>query len=228
MPVAASLILTRVRRQLIDENVTQRWSDAELLSWLSDGQRTVVAMSPSVGERTASMKLAEGTKQTVPAGAFQLLDVKRNMGADGGTPGRAVSVVTRELMDSFDPNWHASARSSTTKHYIYDPEQPKTFYAWPPSTGQNWVELSAAYTPVEMTVVVDLLEIDDLYQTALFDYVMFRAHQKDSDYSAGEGKAGVYLGLFQAFMGGHEGGKLAESPNVRLAGTNLSTKGGAK
>jgi hypothetical protein len=41
---------------------------------------------------------------------------------------------------------------------------------------------------------------------------MFRAHQKDSDYSAGESKAQVYLALFQMFVGVHEGAKVEDAP----------------
>jgi len=228
MTVLASAIIDRVRTQLIDERVTQRWGDEELLRWLSDGQRTVVAMSPSLGEVTESLQLTEGTKQTLPAGTLMLLDIQRNMGADGETPGRAVRPVTRELMDGMNPSWHAAARSSTISNYIYDPQRPRVYYVYPPSTGLTYLEVSRAANPAEITTTTDLLVVDDLYQTALFDYVMFRAHQKDSDYAAGEGKAQVYLQLFMAFMGQHEGAKLAESPNQQLADTNLGVKGAAK
>jgi hypothetical protein len=212
----------------MDERVTQRWSDSELLTWLSDGQRAIAAISPSLVEQTVVQGLVVGTKQEVPDGAFMLLDVKRNMGEDGATPGRTVTVVTRALLDAFDPNWHASARSSVTKHFIYDPEIPKVYYCWPPSTGTGNLEVSCAFTPVDLTTLDELIVVDDLYETALFDYVMFRAHQKDSDYSAGETKAGIYLQLFQNFMGIRESGKLTESPNMALPGTDLTTKGAAK
>ena len=49
MAVTAQTILTRVRTQLIDELTQQRWTDPELLRWLSDGQRTLVAMDPAWG-----------------------------------------------------------------------------------------------------------------------------------------------------------------------------------
>jgi hypothetical protein len=55
--------------------------------------------------------------------------------------------------------------------------------------------------------------VEELYQTALFDYVMFRAHQKDTDYSAGNEKAATYLQLFQMFASGHQAGKDAQTPN---------------
>jgi hypothetical protein len=227
MAVTAQTILTRVRTQLIDELTTKRWSDDELLRWLSDGQRTVVAMDPSLGQVTGSLALLAGTQQVLPDGAFLLLDIQRNMGKDGLTPGRVVTVVSRENLDRTDPMWHASRRSDITYHYIYDPKQPKTYYVYPPSTGQTFLEVSRAENPPDFTAMTDVMTIEDLYQTALFDYVMFRAHQKDSDYAAGNEKAQMYLQLFQLFMSGHEAGKLDVSANKQLGPTNLTDKGAA-
>src|SRR6478609_911355 len=96
MAVTAQTIITRVRTQLIDELATKRWTDDELLRWLSDGQRTLVAMDPALGEVSGPLLMVVGTKQTLPAGAFMLLDIKRNLGLDGVTPGRVVTVVSRE------------------------------------------------------------------------------------------------------------------------------------
>jgi len=227
MAVTAQTILTRVRTQLIDELAQKRWSDDELLRWLSDGQRTLVATDPALGEVTAPLKMAAGTKQVLPIEAFMLLDIKRNMGADGLTPGRVVTVISRENIDRVDPMWHASRRSDVTLHYVYDPKQPKTYYIYPPSTGANYLDVSRAASPPDFTALTDLMTIPDLYQTALFDYVMFRAHQKDSDYSAGDSKAQAYLGLFQMFTTSHTEAVLDESPNKQLGPSDLADKGAA-
>ena len=227
MAVTAQTILTRVRTQLIDELATKRWTDDELLRWLSDGQRTLVAMDPTLGNVTNSLPLAVGTKQTLPPGSFMLLDIKRNMGAAGDTPGRVVTVITRENLDAVDPNWHASRRSDITFHYVYDPKQPLIYYVWPPSTGVGQLEVSRATSPPDFATVNDLMSVPDLYQTALFDYTMFRAHQKDTDYTAGNDKAQAYLQLFQMFATGHGAAQLDESPNKMLGPTDLADKGAA-
>lgn len=227
MPVTAQMILTRVRSQLIDEGAQVRWTDAELLRWLSDGQRTLVAMDPSLGEVTDAVPLVEGSLQQLPDGAFMLLDITCNMGRDGGEPGRVVTVIMRENLDRVDPNWRAGLRSEVTQHYIYDPKQPRRYYVYPPSNGDNWLEISRAHNPPDMTALADVITVPDLYQTALFDYVMFRAHQKDSDYAADDAKAGAYLQLFQMFAAGHTQGQVGESPNRQLGPTDLSDKGAA-
>lgn len=227
MAVTAQTILTRVRTQLIDELPTQRWSDDELLRWLSDGQRTLVAMDPSLGNVTDAQPLVAGTQQTLPPGAFFLLDIQRNLGMDGLTPGRVITVVSRENLDRVDPNWHASLKSQVTLHFIYDPKQPLIYYVYPPSIGGNFVDLSRAVSPPDFTSMTDVMFVEDLYQTALFDYVMFRAHQKDSDYAAGDQKAQAYLGLFQIFGQTHEAAKLDVSPNKELGPATLTDKGAA-
>ena len=233
MAVTAQTILTRIRGQLIDDGLTKtpqqavRWTDDELLRWLSDGQRTLVAMDPSLGNVVSSLKMVVGTQQTLPPNAFMLLDIQRNMGSDGLTPGRVVNVVSRENLDRVDPNWHNSRRSDVALHYIYDPKQPLVYYVYPPSTGMSYLEVSRAENPADFTKLSDTMTVQDLYQTALFDYVMFRAHQKDSDYSAGESKAQVYLQLFQMFGQGYEAGKLDVSPNKQLGPADLKDKGAA-
>jgi hypothetical protein len=216
MAVTAQTILTRVRSQLIDEQPTKRWTDDELLRWLSDGQRTLVAMNPSLGMKMVSIPTQPGTLQVLPPGAFMLLDIQRNMyrnDDDSFTPGREVTVVSRENLDRTDPNWHTSRRSDVTHHFIYDALQPLVYFVWPPSTGVNYLDTNLAMTPVDFDSLDDPMIVEELYQTALFDYVMFRAHQKDTDYSAGNEKAATYLQLFQMFASGHQAGKDAQTPN---------------
>lgn len=227
MTVTAQAILTRVRTQLLDDLPTKRWSDAELLGWLSDGQRTLVAADPSLGNVISSVKLVVGTKQVLPDGAFMLLDILRNMGSDGLTPGRVVTVTSRENLDRVDPNWHNSRRSDIARHYIYDPKQPKAYYVYPPSTGITYVEMSRAQNPADIAALTDLITVPDLYQTALFDFVMFRAHQKDSDYAAGDQTAQGYLQLFQMFVQSSTQGLLDVSPNKQMGQGDLTDKGAA-
>src|SRR5215471_1724821 len=115
MTVPASAILTRVRTQLIDDLPTKRWTDDELLRWLSDGQRTIVAIDPSLGYGAVALKLDPGSLQHLPDGGFMLLNIQRNLGLDGATPGRAVTVISQENLDAQDPDWHASPRSEVTR-----------------------------------------------------------------------------------------------------------------
>lgn len=227
MTVAASNILTRVRLQLIDTGDAPRWSDAELLGHMSDGQRTIVAMSPSAASVTDVVALAEGTRQTLPGEAYRLLSVNRNMGTDGLTPGRAVRIITRELLDAFDRDWPTSEPQDAVENYLYDPAQPTVWEAYPPQDGEGYVQLTYARTPDELTATSDLIAVTDIYQTALTDYTLFRAYQKDNDFGT-QPKAGEHLQLFLAFMGQGKASDLSESPNLQLGSYDPTVRGAAK
>lgn len=224
----AAAVLARVRAQLIDDAPTKRWSDSELLRWLSDGQRTIASLMPSAVSKVASVKLAEGTRQSIPADGHLLLTVIRNMGTNGEKPGRSVRIVSREIMDAQHPYWHTDPSSDVIRNYMFDPQDAQSFYVHPPASGRSYLELRYAYVPEELAATTDALAVNDIYITALFDYVMFRAHQKDSDFSAGQALANVYLQAFTLAAAGRSAGEQAENPNLQLTPFNPQVKGAAK
>jgi hypothetical protein len=203
MTVAASAILNRVRLQLADNQaggLPYRWTDVELLGWLSDGQRTVVATQPRSSSKLVNVSLVAGTRQTLPSDAFQLLTCVRNMGASGTTPGKALQRVDRSLMDTQYPTWPQDTQTAAPYLWMYDLADPTAFHVYPPNNGTAKVEVLYAQLPTELVATSDLLTVDDIYLTPLFDYVMYRAHSKDSDYAGGQQLASVYLGSFTAFL----------------------------
>lgn len=231
MAIVASSIINRVRTQLIDQGANGaplRWSDAELLKWLSDGCRTIVAITNSAANRVIAKQLDAGTRQKLPADGHTLLGIVRNTNDDGTKPGRATRIVTREIIDAQNPDWHAMKPTKIVQNYIYDPEDQLAFYVYPPNDGTGYVELNYAVMPGDVTDLGATLVVQDIYQTPLFDYVMFRAHLKDSDYAGGQSAATAYLQAFTTFMGVSETSLSKENVNLQLLGYNPDTKGAAR
>lgn len=212
MTVAASSIIDRVRIQLIDLGSQKRWDDSELLKWLSDGQRTICEINPASTITRATVSLVAGTRQALPADANMLLNVIRNMNSDLLTAGRAVRAAAMDLMDTYNPSWHTDTPNRVVQNFVYDIDERWTFYVYPPNDGAGKVELTYSINPEELTALTDNIIVRDNYQTALFDYVMFRALQKDSDFAAGTQQAAVYLSLFNATMGFTEAGTAQQNP----------------
>lgn len=218
MAVLASSILSRVRTQLIDNQsggLPYRWTDAELLAWLSDGQRTVAATIPRASSKLYVLALVAGTRQVLPADAFQLITCIRNLGTSGSTPGRSLQKVNRDLMDIQYPTWPADTQTAAPTLWLYDLADPTAFHVYPGNNGTGKIEVLYSMLPTELVLTTDPLTVKDIYLTPLFDYVMYRAHAKDSDYAAGQGLAAMYLTSFTAFLGGLQKDDL----------TNLSTAG---
>lgn len=203
MTIAASVIVTRLRNMLIDtgaNSAPQRWSDAELLSYISDGQRAIITAIPRASAKRAVVNLVTGTRQAIPADGYSFMTAYRNMGAGGATPGNAVMVFRATIMDTQLPTWHSDAAKASAAICMYDLSDKEAFYVYPPNDGTGTLEINYSQTAVELAALSDTLTVKDIYLTPLFDYGMFRAHQKDSDYAAGMTVAKSYFDVFMAFL----------------------------
>jgi hypothetical protein len=201
MSVQVQTIYNRVRTQLIDIGASPRWSNQELINWICDGERAIVAVIPRASQKTVAMQMAAGTRQVIPAGGNMLLSVYRNMGPDGHTPGPVLLKQPRATFDTQYPNWHMAAQVATPAVYLFDPSDPQAFYVSGPSDGTGYVEINYSVMPADLVNPTDLIQVADIYQTALFDYCMFRATQKDSDYAAGQSVASAYYSSFASVLG---------------------------
>ena len=218
MTILASNITTRVRTQLIDPSGSnQRWTDAELLQWLSDGCRTVVALAPGATSQTWTLPLTSGSRQYIPSDGHMLLSVTRNVDSTGNVGGRVVRIVSREVMDTQNPLWHTVTPTSIVYNYIFDPQEPKKFYVYPPNDGTGYLDIVYSQLTPEITATTTTFQMQEVYQTALFDYVMFRAHQKDGAYSDGMELAQSYFDAFYNFVTKGEEGQTGVNPNSLLA-----------
>lgn len=203
MTVLASSIVTRVRSALIDNGdngAPQRWPDADLLRYMSDGQRTIVAAIPRASSKVAVISLVAGTRQSIPADGHCLLSAIRNMGVGGSTPGASVMLEPRAILDAQYLTWHSDTATASVVAYTFDMSDQAGFFVYPPSLGTSKLEINYSVLPPELAATTDPLTIKEIYQTALYDYVMYRAHQKDSDYAGGQAVAAGYLNSFTAFM----------------------------
>ena len=167
---------------ILQDTTGVRWpQDAELFLWLNDGQREIVLRKPDAYSQNLVVQLVSGTKQTIPAAGIQLLDVVSNMGT-GSTPGRAITRIDREILDEQRPNWHSETASAETKHYMFDPRDPKTFYTYPPQhSTPGYVRMVYAAAPSDLATVSSAITLDDVYAGVLLDYILYRAYSKDAD-----------------------------------------------
>lgn len=186
---------------LIQDATGVRWPEAELLGWLNDGQREIVLLKPSACVHHGPIQMTPGTKQTIPADGVALIGVRRNMGAAGTTPGRVVTLVDRRIMDDQVPDWHMDQDAAEAVHYLYDPDDPKHFYLWPPQPAEaHHMDVVYAKSPANVALG-EVISVDDIYASALVDYVVYRAFSKDIDYAANDGRAATHYQSFARALG---------------------------
>lgn len=211
--ILAKSIVERAQKILVDDGV--RWTLNELLDWFNGGQRQIVLFRPDASSATKSVQLASGTKQSIPAGDWRLLSIVRNMGTDNNTPGRAITLVERHILDAEQPEWHGSTPNARVKHFTYDEREPRTFYVFPPqpSAGRGYVEMVVSVPPAECTMTDvpkpdgtvgtanTAITVDDVYENPLIDWIIFRAYSKEAVYANGGGKADQAMNRFYTALG---------------------------
>ena len=209
MPVLASSIIERAAT-LIQDSTYVRWTVAEWLNWLNDGQREVVMLAPDAYTLVADHTLVEGTLQSIPADGIRFVDTPRNMGLDGLTPGKAIRQVDRIVLDTQRPDWHSEPANASVMHTVFDKRNPKKFYVYPPqpAVSQGHLELVYSASPPEVSpsvnpptditdfVAGDVLTIDDIRSNALLNYMLYRAYSKDAEYAANAALAAHYYKAF--------------------------------
>ena len=191
------------------------FTENELLEFLSDAQRAAVHLRPEVNPVTRVIDLMADSKQSLPEDGYVLFDVIRNIERvaddDDDAPGyavegRAVKLRKRGDLDE-KPRWHStSVGAGETREYTYDTRERKVFYVSPPAgTPPHSVEISFSKIPDELTLPIDDIELDDVYEPALLAFMMHRGFMKRAG-SQDQANlllqyANTYLEQFRGFLG---------------------------
>lgn len=193
----ASIVADKASK-LIQDITNVRWPLDEVLSWICSGQRQIVLVRPDACSETRVIELAAGSKQVIPTDAIRVLNVVRNQGQDGGTPGRAITMCQRAVLDSQIPDWHYANPRAEVKHFIYDEVEPRTWYCYPPqpTEGRGQALIVVSKSPAACTIkdvpkedgsgnatVTSVISIDDIYENPLIDYTVYRCMSKDSEWA---------------------------------------------
>jgi len=220
--------ITTKAATILQDPTHVRWPEAELLEWLNEGQRQIALVRPDASVVIGNITMAQGTKQTLPAGGLRLLDVTRNMGVSGSSPGKAIRLVDREILDTQLPSWHVATAVAAFDHFIFDQRNPRTFFVYPPADSSG-AKVESIYSVAPAEVLIGAaITLDDIYEAALLDWICYRAYCKDAEYAGNQDRAGVHM---QAFMGALQVKTMVDvgtSPNVTTKGQNANSAGGMR
>lgn len=215
--------------QIVFNDVSKvRYTDAECLEWLNIGQKLIATLKPASSVVIEAVQLVAGTKQTIPANRIRLVDVPRNMGADGLTPGAAITVIDRKLLDAQNRTWHTDTANGVVQYIAFDARFPQNFYCYPPqpSTPQ-YVEEVNSVVPADVDAITDVITLDNIYQPALLDYVLHRGFLKNTAQSSNAQRAANHYQLFLAAIGAKGKADVFSNPRNNAEPENPANTGQA-
>lgn len=194
MAILVEDILRRTDNMLNDIGRV-RWTLQERLDWLNDAAGAIIIRRPAAFSKTTVQALVLGTRQKIPVGHSELLDVVRNIGADG-QPGRPIGIVDRKLLDDSDPEWHSARPASYVANYTHDGRTPTQFYVYPPAKAGIQIELTTTALPVKVVAATDMFDINAEYMEAITNFICYRSMIKDGEFA----NAALATGFYSAFQ----------------------------
>lgn len=201
--ITAQAIIDKARTQLgdIEGVVGVQYLVADLLKYLNEGQREIVKLDPQANVSRTVVQMASGTVQELPTGSLGLIDVIRNMGFQGSTPGKIVRKIERYILDGIIPDWHEFTAATPTSFYVYDVKVNRLKYeiyppAPQPGIQNHYLEILHGATPSD--ILIDATILDDRYDSDLLDYILYRAKSMHAEYAGEAGEAAMHLQKFVA------------------------------
>lgn len=181
-------IVAGILQDTASDEDDRHWSESELVDYYNQAVIEIISLNPSARAVTRAVKLGSGSKHSIPANGIKLLDIVRNMGSDGETPGEAVTKADLAAVEAFNRDWSTETSTASILNFMPDLDDPKSFYCYPPSDGTGYALMRFSEAPDK--VVWDssgnwestLVAITDDFVDALTDKVLEYAYKKDSDF----------------------------------------------
>jgi hypothetical protein len=135
----------------------------------------------------------------------------------------SVRLTDRRSLDTQRRSWYSDTPSASVELYMFDPRTPKEFLVYPPATIAARLEVIYSVLPAEHTLsdaqllnpaTAETIRIDDIFATALFDYMLYRAYSKDSEQTAMMQRAVAHYQAFQNALGIKQQVDAASQPGV--------------
>ncbi len=159
-------------------------TDLVLEPLLNQAIEAVVAARPDATAITEPQKLGAGSKQTVPSDTYQLIEITRNMGSDGKTPGNFIYQVNRNIMDRFDADWSALSGQKEIQCYAYNMFfNRQVFWVFPPVPADSaiYVEMTRAQMPGQIANTGVEFPLPDIFADPVFHHILFQIFTGDSE-----------------------------------------------
>jgi hypothetical protein len=207
MRVADVLRLVSGTLQDLEEGTEARWKweggadDAVgLIDFFNSATMTVVLQRPDATAVTKSERLEPGMRQRIPKEALMLVELVRNMGEDGETPGPAIAPVIPDILLA----WGVAGRTGKTiDNFAYDRStNPQIYYVYPcvPECPDVYVELTYSAVPRTVENPEDALPVSDNYAPAIFHHMLASILSGDSE-SSNFSKAQYHMQMFRQVLG---------------------------
>jgi hypothetical protein len=186
---------------VLNDSAREHWTLTNIKQWIYEAELVLGEFAPRALTRTVDITIASGeVTHALDTDYAKLLEVVANMGADGETPGRAISYTALDRLAAVKPKWRIE-RGPAIRHYMTDERDQRTWYTWPGVASEWHVEARVILAPQIISGLTDTLAADDSYLPAMIDYALHRAYAMDAEEAMNLQLAGAHYGAFASKIG---------------------------
>lgn len=186
--------------ELLNDPNHERWTYANLIEWVNAGVASACKVVPQLYTKKVDLTLVEGAIQALPA-EYTLFIRGYYTKIGGATIGK--TPINSELgsVTLIDPNWMSGTPANEIDEIMYDVNTLHTFLVNPPqpagTTNTLYAEVGAA---PPFALPNEAIPIPLVFETAIVDYVLFRAYSMDAEHASQDGRAAVHYNTFKAAL----------------------------
>ena len=129
-------------------------------------------------------------------------------------------------MDDQRPSWHGETGTVDVQNFTFDARQPKEFFVYPPATTDAQIEVVYADAPGAHALSeaaldpagtnTEVIKLDDIYLSAIIDWVLYRAFSKDAEHAANASRAGAHHSAFISGIGDKTKSDVSSAPTEAI------------
>lgn len=243
-------LLRRVSATLMDTRPQfKRYTQADMVLALRAAVRAVCKYLPHSCARTVAVQLLPGHIQSLgkiplarvktydgstPWDLFvsQLFEVSRNMGADGLTTGRTITLTDQQRTNTLSPLGH-SLVGAAVRQYAYNPQVPTEIMVWPAvqsSGGAVWVDMRLSAPPAPIPDgsgsagsesyrfdggSTQIVGMDDRYEDELWNYCCAYLLLSEAKAQGALNRAAIHVQAFNASINSLAEQATGHNPNLK-------------
>lgn len=187
-------VITEVRKLLQDTLAPLRYSDADLLGYLNQTVKRILAVRPDLFNKMATVTLtANDVQQQLPADAHRLVDIYYVVGRN------SVTEVERPLLQRAYPQW-VSDPAGVPLNFMRHERNPTKFFVYPKPLPGTQVLLEYVAVPAAYGLNDTITAPSEGYFPVLVDGVAFLASSIDDEH-VDSGRAALFQRSFMDALG---------------------------
>ena len=172
--------IIRTARTILNDNDPggYRQEDDELVGYINAGLQEVSILRPDLFQAVGHIECAPDTvEQALPFSSAQKL-----VTVIGVHDGPAVTPFDLNAMQAFNRNWK-QATAGEARQWSAHPGDPLRFYLYPkaPADTPQLIDVLYIKNPATVGLTDTITDVPATFESALVDYVIYRAESKDDE-----------------------------------------------